>query len=504
MTRHASCLAILACAWTFPLPAFADANLSRAFRDFANTVPIFDNSGIVFGNSPFASWQNRVGSEEKDAAFANLLKRSSRDQLKDLLDDPDPKVRTLALAGIYKLNDPHLLPLIAKMIDDGAQTFPAPPGMPQSSTPSEAGKYPPVPQTVGNVASGLLQTYIAPSFGMMFPNARIDHASFDAYWKTHGQRSYCAGWFAIRLLQATGGGLPPATERRLQFVRLRQDIDQIPGDDQVWTLLWLRGIYYSDSSGYPNMLVTDDGLCSLLRPLGFEKLRLALTGHPPTDDPDWSKNDAIQRVATEFMLRHVTQLFAPDKASMLVEMGKEGLRDPAHFAFADVAAWWRAAAAVKPADAPVILRQGYDDLVLARQSDSEEWSLLYALWHAAGKSNAPLIVDWFYHPYDSKDSFEYNNTRENAILRLERPGSPEDRQLLALFLADPRAAKLEPRLLADFATSINAWTKQPVLSREEVATLSGGRGKASYMKPPPQDVPGALERLQKSIPEWAP
>jgi hypothetical protein len=320
---------------------------------------------------------------------------------------------------------------------------------------------------------------------------------FANYWQKRKDRKYCASWFAVELLRAICGGQPPSTDCRTDILRVRHQIDQLSPDDRAWTLLYLRTIYDQDSPDYPNLLVTQDELVKILQQLGSDKLLLVLQRRIATDDPDLSPS----MVGDMFLLKHALAFFRTQDADAIIAQGQWETDEAGNGYPMRSAWWWIAAAQLQPDKADDILHQGYDALRKVEKAADALTPLTLALWRSGGEKEAAFLTDWYYLSDTEFARFIHVQLRNDFIDSLVKTARPSDKRFLAHLLQDPRAASIDPETMSHFAIAINGWLPTPIVSPEELDRLSrhhfkGGGGLG------PEMVPGLLERLQKSIPQW--
>jgi hypothetical protein len=216
-----------------------------------------------------------------------------------------------------------------------------------------------------------------------------------------------------------------------------------------------------------------------------------LKGQTFTDDPDinrWDGNENRERMR-DFVFAHASQLFSPEDAAEMMALGRENCRSQP--------AWWIAAARLQPEKGAAILHEG---LEFQREKNADEFlaaPLVACLWELEGQKEARFVADWYYARNSSGQA-----TREKFWERLiPDDRDPAARKLLKLLLEDERAESLGNETLARMASQVNDWARQDVLTREEIRTLYGGGGKGGPFVES-RAVPGALDRLRKSVPMW--
>lgn len=479
-----------------------DGTVREGLETLASRVVAFDVNGFLSGHSPSASAPVRRWEDSKnDALFDRIVKRADVNELRALLKHPDPKVRTLVLAAMFSKEDPRLLPEIQVMTADTAETFSFYLG------PSQTGAYgTPVRQTVGEVAVAMIQCYMRASGCSYGGDDKERAAAFASYWEPRKDRTTCAGWFEVQLQRATRGAMPPAPDRQPEIARVREQVDRLPPDERAWTLLWVRsGVYAQDDPGYPNMFVTNQELLEIFKKLGPDKIFLAWQGQATTADPDMGagfQNRENARNGKRFLLRHAAGVFRPEDAEALMAQGRAEMNRKGESM--RTAWWWIAAAQVQPDRAGAILREGVEAWRNeAFISEEQTGLLMIAMSEMEGEKEADFLTEWVYGPGSKKENRTYVRARQDFIDSLAAGSRSADKHLLARMLSDERAVTLEPEILAHAARAVNGWLPAPLVSWEDMGRMEGFAFKKGGGAEP-QMVPGVLEKLRQSIPQWSP
>lgn len=127
------------------------------FRALAAKMRSFSISNVIYDR--FQSYGKPAYSGENAQDYAEMTSpRHSIASLIELLKDGDPKVRTLAIAGLCAKEDPSVLPYLVELADDKAKTFPQP--MPVAMAVSSAASMPLEDITVGYVAQTVVRGYM--------------------------------------------------------------------------------------------------------------------------------------------------------------------------------------------------------------------------------------------------------------------------------------------------------------------------------------------------------
>lgn len=435
----------------------APKNPYRAdFELFAAGMQQFDYSDFLYGRRP---GRQCGGSCEVQARFHDYLRSPRQPRpldaraLKELLAHPDPKVRTLAAAALYDLEEPRWLPDLFALINDKAATFPTPIPLPYSgaSPPSR-------PMTVGAAAKTFIDFYLSAAgfhYGAQDPRGL---PGFREYWEAYRGRAYSASWFAVQLARASGGISPAQAERLPAIRRVRERIDAVPSAaDRAWILLYLSGENGSVA------LVKEDELVRMLRSAAGRQALLRLLSHQPVSpDPalrSRPSNNHPYRLMCNFVLRHATELLAPGDAAFLLgrERWERGYFERKDSSDPLISAWWPVAAAyLQPKTADAVLTGAFARFT-ADHEQSDRAELALALWRLAGANRIPFLADWLF----AEQSLLMGDESVGFLGELARTPQPRDVALLRALIHDARLERLSWRKIEAVVQLANAHRPPP-------------------------------------------
>ena len=378
-----------------------------------------------------------------DRLLAKVVEpRFETSALVGLLYHKEAKVRTLALAALIVREDPQTLPHIVKLCTDKSQTFDAHPELSAEWL------------KIANALRPRLKQqkidYLAEQFVMRYCSDEM----FPKYWKEHKDRTHCAGWFAAKIPRATQGTTPVQPERYAHLKKLREEIDRVPGDDAVWTLVYLHCDVPTASAAA--VICPEDELVELCKRLGREKILQALRRQTISDDPDLRGGFAHPT----FLLRHARELLAPTDADALIEQARLDYKPNRYDR--SVPFWLLAAADLQPVRAGEFLRIG-----LKREPSNSE--LVTKLWEHQGEAEADFIADWIFEQRSTERAF-----RRPACALLDaisKTPKPDPRRLVAKLVRDPRLETLDPVVILELVEVVNLWTDEPPATPEETNAL---------------------------------
>ncbi|MEM7390773.1 MAG: hypothetical protein AAF492_00375, partial [Verrucomicrobiota bacterium] len=356
----------------------------EAFEAFAKAMPYLDTDAVLYDkNDQFLFELADPALEKRHFQMLERVteRRFSNAALLKLLEHPEPKVRTLAMAALFDREDPGLLPHLYKLCGDSAPTFDAY-GKLAAEQPGGAG-----PgnrqQTVGGIATRMMELYLEPA-GFHNGVRRPNRPGFVEYWAERRLRPHCASWFEVQMRRARHGISPPLASSRERIRAVRKRIDQLPPLDRAWTLLWLK----RDSGGY--LLAKDRERLEACRAIGPDKLMAMLLGRIPSGDPDLRlrpRETYPYRIMVEFVLQHANELLRPQDSETLRRHGIRQKRHRQHQVKAPIITpWWHIGAArLKPAHARRILRRAMAEFNLERDGKHRA-TLAIAFWRLLGSS----------------------------------------------------------------------------------------------------------------------
>ena len=391
-----------------------------------------------------------------------------------LLKHRDPRVRTLAAAGLYAYEDPRLLLELVPLLEDRAETFPEveAPGNFRLGNP---GVMPPMARKkVRDVARRFLNVYLETAGyreGIAPPRGRPGLAD---YWERRKGRTYCASWFAVRVLRASRGSEPTSKENRGAVRAIHEEIDRLPEVDRAVTLLWLW-----DQFGGEN-LVTEKEVFELCKGLGPDRLVDLLRKKPLNTDPDlWTTGYIHFRQSTEaVIIPRAKELFRPKDADGLAEAG-----------------YYFAAADLQPERAGAHLDRGW------KIAQLDGWGgprmrLNLERWRRLPEEGTALTVKRFYDepPLMKPDPHE---VRSEFLSALGKTWKPRDRRLLVALVRDKRFATMDWHSLDTLARLVNRVEKKVVVEPEELKKTQQLVGLDNFQLP--ELVP--FEKYPKETPE---
>lgn len=454
----------------------------------------------------------RPANPEASAAQFRVLAETAdptrpKEALFELRRHKDPKVRTLAAVALFQREDPSVLPALVELADDDARTFDGHSELNVAWMRSTGIGPPPLVQSVGHVATSMVRMYLGPSgYGIDPPS----EPGFREYWAARRNRTFCAGWFGVRLLRAVRGTSPTQPDCVERVRAVRRSIDALPADDRAWVLLAL-----SEQSG-GETLATEAEVVDACASLGPDKMLALLRRDVACDDPDLrprARNNWTYEAMAKFVLRHASALLRPGDADALLECERHerDLENRGQEA-AIVSPWWAVAAAhLAPTRASEILHAA-----LGRFTDhyDDRTTLCVALWEVCGDAEAEFVADRAYSDVPDRYAFDVSP----ALYLRGLAACPNGRTILARIVRDERFDRLGWYAVQELLWTVNRWVDPPVVSDEEIRKASHPLGIGGFEKHEDSaereypketaDLRARLAewrtRLRASVPQWAP
>ena len=448
-----------------------------AFEKTAATLKFLAAADLLHDRLP-----DRINPVEDLQAHNKLLadlfaRNDSIDDLLPLLRHADPKVRTLAIAALCHLGDPHILPHLLPLCDDRAPTLPHPglvamiPGMDKDITPLE-------PQTVAAFPRAILNQYLAAAGYPQNPK------EFDAYWARRKDRPFCASWFSVKLDRAMQGNRDIPANRAAQVKALRDRVDHLPPADRAWNILYL--------SASDHLLFDEPTCLAAGKTLGPDALLQTLQGKCPSTDPDLQMPSDHLDAINLWTLKHAATLLRAQDASVLLTLDR--LSTP----------WYAIAAAnLQPQQSKSILTDAFARF--PRQGYHDAWArsdLATALWQLQGLSSADDLIRWFYSETLKDEGVPHSRAR--FLLSLD-PHAPATRTLLARLILHRAFNTLDWSSLKALIPILNQWVPTPIVSPQELHDLQHPYGEQHTVQQPDQAAktyPEQTQKLNQTLATW--
>lgn len=451
--------------------------IRKEFETLAAEMPYVDMRSVLYYGSNWVALETRHAEESLCQRILNSLRSRpySKQSLLQLLSHPDADVRTLVAIGLFELEDPTALPALVTLTKDSSRTFDSPGAIRSNGTLG-----PPEAQTVSGIAKQMLSFWMKWS-GFFYGVSHATQPDFNDYWEDRKDRQHCAGWFGVQMFRAGHGDVIGNSEREEKYREIRNRIGSLPGDDQILTLLWLRG----EIGVIP--LVEESELLALCKKISPEQLLKILRREVISDDPDLQPkhypNSRYNRI-TLFILQNTGVLLRAQDLKALEECElQERNYALSEVRYPLVTAWWSIAKAslLPQSQALTELLEAHArfqgeayDRIQGEINLGERIDLSFAIWKLVGESESEFLINWFYNENLSGSSPSNPNPTDRFISQLLHCDSPSGIKLIKAIVEDHRFKLLEHDVVVGIRSAILGWKQEskpsweyPIRPREE-------------------------------------
>lgn len=432
-----------------------------------------------------------------------------KDDLIELLEHENARVRTLATVALFDQNDPSILPDLFALRNDNAKTFDGycEHGYPLS--PSSAYGSPPKTQTVAFIVRKMIKLYMNKSgfTGVFHDNLQIQdylntELKFYKYWSTRKKLTDSAGWIAAHLTRACRGNSNVEQDTNARIEEVRERINRLPKDQRTLTLLWLNG----ERMG--KQLTSEEELLLLCKKLGAEKLIQLLKNNPPSYDPDFYIQKEYSSNYTTmifFILNNATELFNGEHVEELLECERLHRKLSSNGFRSTIVSpvWAIAAAKISSESSSMILHEAY-----RRFEKNPHYldSICVTLWEVEGKSEAKFIIDWLYGNMPDDD---YTLSPQRDFLRMVSK-SENGQEIVSQIMMDARFNSFNMKTVNVITKEVKLWLHEDVYNKLGLNyfATSYEKWKAYHRQDMKQKrelevkLPSWRTALLKSIPLW--
>lgn len=414
----------------------------------------------------------------EQARLLSDLRNLSRspDELHRLLRDDNPRVRTIALGGLFVREDPHDLPYIASLIGDDGATIP---DLYDPMIAIRLGDSVPLsemerPQTVGQVASAMIHFYLdATHMHAMGHAARADTPAaellpvFKGYWDERKDRTFCASWFLVKLERATRETDPIHSLYRPDIDSVLEQIDALPSPDREWTLLYvLHGEVLPGREG----VLSTESLLRTTQAIGPADLMKFLLLEPFSTDPDLRFTQADPRTEVffpiaGFILNHAPQLLRPsDGPALRANAFYDPQRRQGSSLWIAASDWLLGIKSSRKGAA-----QLKADFALFPPSpgpwgQGSQMPLAVDLWRLRGAAEKKFLVDWFYRLSPKQNP----SLGEEFLRTVDADARPDTPELFTAIVADPRFDNTNWSVLAQLLESAGGGISTALVPASEI------------------------------------
>lgn len=411
---------------------------------------------------PGTSWRDRAALEP--GAW-------SAEEIRPLLSHADPKVRTLAVVLMYQLNRVDVLPDLAELAYDEAETFPEPENLTGSDWPLQQRPWPMRPRKVRDFVAEVLKAYTLASTelrdmamsGRQFPHPD-DPKVLRQTLKDFAERRHptrCTAAMVIAMRRAQGGSSPMVDARRPRVAWVVSLLPEIEMPRRFFVALRLQHELNDRSTP------ADAQLLSLARQVPRE-IRLGTFGPKPAlVDPDLGVGFGY-----DFLGAHATDLFRESDADWFLALERSERERLAKDSIVDhVASYAIIAARIRSRDADAILAGAMERIT---ENDSPFHSarerVACAMAEIGGEASMKRAMDWFFttKPYPGA----YGAGREQVLAVLSKD-PVRARKFHEMLIRDPRLTTLGPATTRTLVESASGYLGRPLADETEIRASYG-------------------------------
>jgi hypothetical protein len=384
------------------------------------------------------------------------------EDLRPLLGDANPKVRTLAIVLLFRLERLDVLPDIARLVADQAQTFPQPlqTAIPRRPWPMDR-------NTVGEYAKSVIKAYADASYELD-EMRKADRLADDDPEQLAAQMARFASRRDARLSTAglrvameiaTGGITPLQRDRMARVAEVLSRLEGVPEPRRFFTALAI------DFERLRGTEFPEDYLLSEARRLSRDVRLAAVRRQSAENDPDLAPG-----FGSRYLLDHGIELFRASDADMLVQIEQQvHQHEPPS---AHDAGYLLAAAQLHPADADRILIDGLRRFDTQYEAD-QRTRLATALEMTGSDMSAAAALDWFFSA--SPLAGPSGHGRENFLHALHDRAPARFRHLVARIIRDARLPSLGPASTLILVTSVEGYSGRQIASEDDVRLFKSCR-----------------------------
>jgi hypothetical protein len=430
-------------------------------------------------------WPPRAA--EVTRALAALRSDWRAEDLRPLLADANPKVRTLAIVLLFRLERLDVLPDIARLVGDEAQTFP-------EAVLVDGGQpdpWPMDPHTVGDYARFVIDAYADASYELD-ELRKADRLAYDkpeelarqmAHFASRRDVSLSTAGLRVAMNIATGQITPLQPDRMERVDDLLGRAGDVPEPRRFFALLAI------DNERLHGPESPDDYLLSEARRLPRE-VRMRTVRCDSGDDPDLEPG-----FGRHYLLDHGVDLFRASDVDTLLHIEERLHRhDPP---WTHDAGYVLTAAQLRPADADRLLTdalRGFDS-----EAESEQRTRLATALALTGTDRGEnAAIDWFFSP--SPLTGVMGIGREKFLQTLHDRDAARYRRIVARIIRDNRLPSLGPASTVILVTSVEGYTGHQIASEDEVRTF---RSYSEGQREQAGKLLGDWQRmLRETVDEW--
>ena len=375
------------------------------------------------------------------------------DEIRRLLKHENPKVRTLGLVLLYNLERVDVLPDIATLVEDDAETFPSPapislvlPGRMPETWPMEK-------TTVRKYAVAMIEFYCKHSAALselrLWQIKGEDLRKTLAAFAAKREPSLCTPALAVAMERATGGMSPIQNDRRARIEAVLSRLQQVSMPRRFFVAVAV------DFDRFRSERYSRDYLLMLARQVPRDSRIAAISGKRPVDDPDLPLG-----TGGSYFLKHAADLFTQKDADLILQLGKTQ-RSAEHAI---------AAATLRQERAGTILT---DELARfsGEYEDMQRADLSVALARLASERTMPTAINYFYDERPRPGAYGFG--RERFLNELQASDPLRFRKAVELIIRDERLTTLGPATSRTLILAVGGYLGRELADEDQIRDSYG-------------------------------
>jgi hypothetical protein len=449
----------------------AESELLARVERAAATLPWLSSGDALFDRDPLSGTERERVIEvlrqlrgASDTNPATLQRATSPvEELRALLGHRDPKVRTLGILLLYDLNRSDVLPDIARLVNDDAETFPEPVRVSRPLMSGRQEAWPMRPVKVSQWARGAIDRWVSASWELSDARSR-GQLNYDqpevvigrlrAFNRSRDPQTSTAA-LRVALMRATGGISPPRPERVARVEQVMSKLLQVPMPRRLFVAIAL------DFERYRGERYSTTFLLDMARQVPRE-VRLATIRRQRAIDDD----DLKPGFGYWYFLDHAVDLFqASDVELILSSQPTRSASDSTDARYAV------AAAMLEPQRADETLIAAMERFGGRFELDQRTRVATALADLGTEEKGLPAAIDWFFRESPQSDSFGFG--RDKFLAELHARDRIRYREVLALIVRDERLGTLGPESTRVLLLTVEGYLGRRLADDDEIRASRG-------------------------------
>lgn len=434
--------------------------LERAERAAA-TIPWYNVGDAVYNRDPrfgpdaarAVAGLRMLEKPTLEPASRFLVTGWTADEIRPLLKHNNPKVRTLGLLLLYNLERVDVLPDIATLAEDDAETFPSPAPIALALSNMKPETWPMEKTTVRKYAAAMIERFSQHSAALdkvqLWKMNRDDLRKTLAEFAAKRDPILCTPAIAVAMDRATGGMSPIADDRHVLIEPVLLRLQRIAMPRRFFVALAV------DSDRFRSERYSRDYLLMLARRVPRDSRIAAISGKTPVDDPDLPLG-----AGGEFFIKHAVDLFTQKDFDLIQQLGKSQR----------LAGYAIAAATLRQDRAEAILTEELARFT-GKFEGSERAELAVALTRLAPERAMPTAIKCFFDEQPLPGVYGFG--RERFLNELQAAAPLRFRKTVELIIRDQRLTTLGPATTRTLIQAVGGYLGRELADEDQIRESYG-------------------------------